>query len=111
MAMMLVVLQYAILLAGMFLLAQLIVGLFNWNRRHQNVIYGFFAVLTRPFVRLTRAITPRIVVDQHVPMVTFLLLFFAYFVVVILLYKVCLSDLTQLGCERLLAQRQAGAAQ
>jgi len=111
MAMMLVVAQYVILLAGMFLLAQLIVGLFNWNRRHQNAIYGFFAVLTRPFVRLTRVITPRIVVDQHVPMVTFLLLFFAYFAVVILLYKVCLSDLTQLGCERLLAQRQAGVGQ
>jgi uncharacterized protein YggT (Ycf19 family) len=109
MAMALVAAQYAILLAGMFLVAQLIVALFNWNRRHQNVIYGFFAVLTRPFVRLTRAITPRIVVDQHVPLVTFLLLFLAYFVVVILLYKVCLSDLTQLGCERLAAQRQAGA--
>jgi uncharacterized protein YggT (Ycf19 family) len=111
MAMLLVVVQYAILVAGMFLIAQLVVGLFNWNRRHENVIYGFFAVLTKPFVRLTRVITPRIVVDQHVPLVTFLLLFFAYWIVVVLLYKVCLSDLTQLGCERLLAQRQAGAAQ
>ncbi len=109
MAQILVIVQYVILLAGMFLLAQFVVGLFNWRRRHENVIYGFFAVLTRPFVRLTRAITPRIVIDQHVPLVTLLLLFFAYWIVVLLLYRVCLGDLAQRGCERLLAQRQAAA--
>jgi len=91
----------------MFLLAQFVVALFNWNRRGQSVIYGLFALLTRPFVRMARAVTPRIVLDQHVPLVAFLLLFFAYWVVVFSLYAVCSSDPAQLGCERL-AQRHAG---
>ena len=107
MALVLVVVQYLILVAGMFLLAQFVVALFNWNRRGQNVIYGLFSLLTRPFVQMARALTPRIVLDQHVPLVAFLLLFLAYWVVVFSLYAVCSSDLTQRGCERL-AQRHAG---
>lgn len=108
MALVLVVLQYLILIAGMFLLARFIVALFSWSRRDQNVIYGFFSLLTRPFVRLARAVTPRVVLDQHVPLVAFLLLFFAYWLVVFALYAACSADLTQLGCERM-AQRHAGA--
>jgi len=42
--------------------------------REQNFIYQLFKKGTEPLVKCTRIITPRFVVDQHVPFVTFILL-------------------------------------
>jgi hypothetical protein len=56
-------------LAGQFLLGLLIGG-----KRENNMFYGVLEVLTRPFVKLTRLITPRMVLDRHVPLATFFLL-------------------------------------
>ncbi len=105
MAMLLVIAQTLILVAGLSLLGQGIVGAFNWRRRHDNFVYQLFAVVTRPVVSFVRKITPRIVLDQHVPLVTFLLLFFAYFVVGFWHRDVCLADLTQAGCQKWAASR------
>jgi len=110
MALILVILQTLMLIAALALLGQFIVGIFNWSRRRENIVYQLFEVLTRPLVRVTRWITPRIVVDQHVPLVTFLLLLFGYFSFGFWHRDVCLSDLTQAGCERWVAAR-SGAAQ
>jgi uncharacterized protein YggT (Ycf19 family) len=109
MALFLVILQTVILIAALALFAQLIVGAFNWNRRHQNPVYQLLGIVARPFVWLVRRITPRFVLDQHIPVATFLLLGFAYLAVTLVLRDVCLSDLTQAGCERLAASRAGGA--
>jgi uncharacterized protein YggT (Ycf19 family) len=108
MALFLTILQTLILIAALSLFAQLIVGAFNWNRRHQNIVYQMLGVVARPVVKLVRMVTPRFVLDQHIPIATFLLLVFGYFVVILLLRDVCMSDLTQAGCERLAASRAAG---
>lgn len=110
MALLLLILQTLILVAGLSLIGQLIVGIFNWNRRHENFVYQLFDVLTRPLVRLVRRITPRIVLDQHVPLAAFLVLLVGYFAVGVWHRDVCLRDLTQSGCDRWLAAR-GGAAQ
>jgi uncharacterized protein YggT (Ycf19 family) len=99
-ALLLVILQTLILVAAMALFGQLIVGAFNWRRRHENFVYQLFGIVTRPVVRMVRAVTPRIILDQHVPMVAFLLLVFGYFGVGLWHRDVCLSDLTQNGCAR-----------
>jgi len=99
-ALLLVIVQTLMMVAGLALFGQLIVGAFNWGRRHDNLVYQLFGIVTRPAVRLVRLITPRVVVDQHVPMVAFLLLFFGYFGIGFLHRDVCLQDLTQLGCTR-----------
>ena len=109
MALLLVILQTLILVAGLALFGQLIVGAFNWRGRHQNFVYQLFGIVTRPVVRAVRLITPRVVLDPHVPIVAFLLLFFGYFAVGLVHRDVCLSDLTQAGCTRWAAAR--GAAQ
>lgn len=55
-------------------LAQGLVGMFSPKTRHQNPIYQLFGVLTRPINQLIRKITPRVVLDQHIPLLGFLLL-------------------------------------
>jgi uncharacterized protein YggT (Ycf19 family) len=108
MALLLVILQTLILVAGLSLLAQGIVGVFNWRRRQENFVFQLFAVVTRPAVSFVRRITPRVILDEHVPLVAFLLLFFAYFAVGFWHRDVCLADLTQAGCGKWAAAR-AGA--
>lgn len=39
--------------------------------REQNLIYGVFQIITRPVCRFFRKITPRLVLDHHVPFVAF----------------------------------------
>jgi uncharacterized protein YggT (Ycf19 family) len=60
--------------AGMSIIAQGIVGLFNPSSRESNPIYQLFGILTKPIHRVVRKITPKQVVDQHVPMVSFFFL-------------------------------------
>jgi hypothetical protein len=116
MALVLVVLQTLIMVAALALLGQFIVGIFNWNRRQENFVYQLFQmcirdrfqVLTRPVVAVMRRLTPRVVLDQHVPLVAFLILFFCYFAIGFWHRDVCLQDLTQLGCAKW-AEARAGA--
>ena len=76
MALLLVILHTLILVAGLSLLGQGIVGLFNWRRRHENFVYQVFAIIARPVVSFARLVTPRVILDEHVPLVAFLLLLF-----------------------------------
>ncbi len=110
MALALVIAQTLILVAGLSLLGQGIVGVFNWRRRHENFVYQLFAIVTRPVVSIVRKATPRVILDEHLPLVTFLLLFFAYFLLGFWHRDVCLADLTQAGCEKWAASR-AGTSQ
>ena len=64
--------------AMLALLGQGIVGLLSGARRQANPIYQLFAVLTRPVIRLARAITPKAIIERHVPFVAFLLLFWLW---------------------------------
>jgi hypothetical protein len=104
----LLILQTLILVAGLALLGQGVVGAFNWKRRHENIVYQLLGLVAKPAVWLVRRLTPRIVVDQHIPLATFMLLFFAYLAVGFWQRDVCLKDLTQSGCERWVAARAGG---
>jgi uncharacterized protein YggT (Ycf19 family) len=105
MALLLLIAQTLILIAGLALMSQFIVGVFNWGRREENVVYQLLAIVTRPAVRVVRRITPRAVIDRHVPIVAFLLCLFAYFAVGYYHRDVCLTDLTQRGCQKWLEAR------
>jgi hypothetical protein len=77
-------------LAGRFLL-----GLLAGAKRDTNPFYGVLDILTRPFVRFTRMITPRVIIDRHVPLAAFLLLLLVW--VVATFYKINLC--VQLGLQ------------
>ena len=64
--------------AMLALLGQGIVGLLSGARRQANPIYQLFAVVTRPVIRLARAITPKAIIERHVPFVALLLLFWLW---------------------------------
>lgn len=82
-------------IALMFYLGQGLLALLAGSRRHTNTVYKLFLLLTGPFTRAARAITPKKIVDQHVPLVAFFLLFW-------LLYGV--SHLKRMYCESHLLQ-------
>lgn len=60
------------------LLAQGAVGLLSGTRRQANPIYQLFQVVTRPVIRIIRIVTPRPVIDRHIPFVAFFLLFWLW---------------------------------
>ena len=84
-------LQVAIL----FLLGQGLLALLAGSRRHDNSVYKLFILLTSPVIKATRKITPRQIIDKHVPLVAFFLLFW-------LLWGV--SHLKRMYCETHLLQ-------
>jgi hypothetical protein len=53
---------------------QWLLGLLAGAARDRNVFYKLLEIVTSPFIKLVRRITPRVVLDRHVPLATFLLL-------------------------------------
>lgn len=101
--------QTIVLVAMLALLGQLVVGMFNWRGRQQNIVYKTFELVASPFVKLVRLITPRVVLDQHIPIGVFMILFFAYFWLGFEHRASCRSDLSQAGCEKWAEAWSAGA--
>ena len=78
-------------IAGMALLGQWIVGLLAGAKREQNVFYQLLAVIGRPFVLAARWITPKFVLERHLPLVAFLVLLMLWVVVVIMKIQHCVE--------------------
>ena len=102
--------QTIVLVAGLALLGQLVVGMFNWRARQQNIVYTTFELVARPFVRLVRLITPKVVLDQHIPIAVFMILFFAYFWLGFEHRASCRADVAQAGCEKWAEAWSTGAS-
>lgn len=78
-------------LAGQFLL-----GLLAGSKRESNFFYKLLQVLTAPLVKGMRAITPRVVIDRHIPLAAFVLLSTVWVVSTLLKINICL----QIGVEQ-----------
>lgn len=50
-------------------------------RRESNLFYQLLQLLSKPFTVVVRKLTPALVADRHVPVVTFFVLLIAYAVV------------------------------
>lgn len=109
MAFALLLLQTLVLVAGLALLGQGLVGVFNWPRRRQNLVYRLFEVIASPVVKLVRLVTPKIVLDQHIPIATFMVLFIAYFWLGFEHRASCRADVSQAGCEKWVEAWSPGA--
>jgi hypothetical protein len=94
----LVIVKAIIEVAALALLGQFIVGIFAWGRREGNVVYRLFQTVASPFTWIARKVSPRVVLDQHIPLVAFLLLTFAWLVVLFQLRASCLADPLQQAC-------------
>jgi hypothetical protein len=60
--------------AGLMLLLRGILWLFGPKVRQGNFVYDILTVGATPFMRLTRAATPRLVRDTYVPLLAFIVL-------------------------------------
>ncbi len=60
--------------AGMCVIAQMLVGLLSGAGRQNNPIYRLFAVITRPVHGLVRRIMPSLVLDAHIPLASLFVL-------------------------------------
>lgn len=78
-------------IALLSLAGQWVLGLLAGARREQNLFYQLLQVITRPFVRGARLITPRIVIDRHVPLVAFLLLLFVWMGATVAKISICVQ--------------------
>lgn len=82
--------------AGFSLLGQGLLTLLAGKQRHQNIFYRILAIITRPALRTVRLIAPRIIVDAHIPPLTFFLLFWLWVALGIAKHHLC--GLHELAC-------------
>ena len=69
-------------LAFMFLLGRGALYILAGRRREANIFYQLLAVVTNPLLRATRWLTPRLVLDHHIPFVAVLLVAWIWLLIV-----------------------------
>lgn len=77
--------------AGYSLIGQGLVALFAGSKRDQNFVYRLLQTVTSPVIRAVRIITPRFVVDRHLPLVAFFLLFWVWIGLAVAKRYLCLQ--------------------
>ncbi len=78
--------------AGVAMMGQGILWVIAGAKREQNPIYGVFKTLTMPVMKVTRWITPRIVLDQHLGLVAFFLLIVLWLGLTVMKIKIVLEN-------------------
>lgn len=73
--------QLILYIALLALLGQGVLYLLAGPKRDTNLFYRMLEIVSRPFTRVVRKLTPAKVADHHVPIVTFFLLLIVYAVV------------------------------
>lgn len=61
-------------IALLALIGQYLLGLLAGRKRDTNFFYRLLQVVTGPVVKGTRLITPKVVIDRHIPLAAFVLL-------------------------------------
>jgi hypothetical protein len=93
-------------LAFMFLLGRGALYVLAGPKREGNIFYGVLRVVTDPVIRAARWLTPRLVVDSHIPLVAFVLVLWIWLAIVFwVLPDMCASG--QYDCSTLLERKRA----
>jgi hypothetical protein len=74
------------------LLGQGVLALFAGKSRDRNIVYRLMQTITAPVVKVVRVITPRFIIDRHIPFVTFFLLFWLWIGLAVAKRYVCVSN-------------------
>lgn len=77
-------------IALLALLGQWVVGLLSGQGRQHNIFYRVLQTVGQPFVTLARWISPRFVLERHLPLVAFLLLALGWVAVTLAKVSHCL---------------------
>ena len=81
--------------AMLFLLGQGLLALLAGSRRHDNAMYKLFLIVTGPVVKAMRMVTPRQIIDKHVPFIAFAVLFWLWIALAYLKRLYCDANLLQ----------------
>lgn len=93
-------------LAGLFLLGRGLLYILAGRKRADNIFYQLFCIVTKPVLRAARFVTPRIVMDNHMPMVAFVLMLWIWLAIVFwVLPEMC--DSGHVDCTSLLQRKHA----
>lgn len=82
--------------AGFALLGRGVLALLAGKHRHDNLFYKILETVSGPAVRAVRLVTPRFIIDAHIPLLTFFLLFWLW--IMLALAKRHLCGLHGLAC-------------
>ena len=81
--------------AMLFLLGQGLLALLAGRRRHDNTMYKLFLIVTGPVVKVARKITPRQIIDRHLPFIAFAVLFWFWIALAYLKRLYCTAQMLQ----------------
>ncbi len=97
------VLKTLIEIAGLALLGQGVLYLLAGPAREQNIFYRVLKTVTAPVWKAVRLLAPRVIVDQHIGYLAFLLLALAWYLLLVTQAAQCLNALSHPSCARLAA--------
>lgn len=75
--------------AGYSLLGQGLLAILAGAKREENLFYRILRTIASPAVRAVRFITPRFVINEHIPFITFFLLFWIWIMLALLKRYLC----------------------
>lgn len=78
-------------IALLALFGQWILGLLAGAKKDSNLFYQILQIVGKPFVMAARFITPKQIIDRHVPLVAFLLLLFIWIASTLMRIRICLE--------------------
>lgn len=86
-----VILKSLIELSLMFVVGRFILGLLAGAKRQTNVFWQLLDVASKPSLWLTRRVSPKLILDQHIPLATVSWLIIAWVLVVMAKIDICLQ--------------------
>lgn len=86
-----VVLKSLIELSLMFIVGRFLLGLMAGSKKQTNIFWQMLDIAARPALWLTRAVSPKIILDQHIPLATASWLLVAWVVVTKYKIDLCLA--------------------
>jgi hypothetical protein len=78
-------------LSLMFIVGRFLLGLLAGTKRDTNVFYQLLDVASKPALWITRKISPRLILDQHIPLATCSWLLIVWVMVLQLKIELCLE--------------------
>jgi hypothetical protein len=78
-------------LSLMFIVGRFLLGLLAGQNRDHNVFWQLLDVASKPALWLTRKISPKLILDQHIPLATSSWLLIAWVLMVQLKIEICLE--------------------
>lgn len=86
-----VIVKSLIELSFMFIVGRFFLGLLAGSKRDRNVFWQLLDVASKPALWITRKISPKLIVDQHIPLATSSWLLISWVLVVQFKIELCLE--------------------